>query len=69
MDRRAFITRTLAAAGLIAASAGAAQALPALAPHDAIAPEGEVEKAWWYRRTYWRRPYYWRRRYWRRRYW
>ena len=40
MDRRSFLTTTLLAAGVIAATSSAALALPAPAARDAIAPEG-----------------------------
>jgi len=57
MDRRAFLTKTLLAAGALAATGGAALALPSTTARDAIAPEGPVENVWW-RRWHWRR---WRR--------
>jgi hypothetical protein len=63
MDRRAFITKTLLAAGVIAATSSAALALPMAPEREAIAPEGPVENVWW-RRWGWRR-WGWRRR-WRR---
>jgi len=67
MDRRAFLAKALLAVGVVAASAGAAEALPILPTHETLAPEGNVENSWWYRRRYWRRRYYWHRP-WRRRY-
>ncbi len=48
MDRRAFITNALLSAGFLAATAGAASALPSLPSHDTLAPAGNVENAWWY---------------------
>jgi len=63
MDRRAFITNALLSAGFLAATAGAASALPSLPSHDTLAPASNVENAWWYRRRYWHRRY-WRRCYW-----
>ena len=48
MDRRAFITNALLSAGFLAATAGAASALPGLPSHDSLAPAGNVENAWWY---------------------
>jgi len=60
MDRPAFLTKTLLAAGMIAATGGTALALPSVAPRDAVALEGPVENVWWrWRRRYWRR--HWRR--------
>ena len=48
MDRRAFIANALLSAGFLAATAGAASALPSLPSHDSLAPAGNIEKAWWY---------------------
>jgi hypothetical protein len=67
MDRRAFLTKTLLSAALLAAS-GAAMAAPSVAPRDAIAPADPTENVWWYRRRWgWRRRYWgwhpWHRRY------
>ncbi|MGA9602302.1 MAG: hypothetical protein WBS22_18985 [Methylocystis sp.] len=62
MDRRAFITKTLLAAGVFAATSSAALALPMAPARDAVVPEGPVENVWW-RRWHWRR-WHWRR--WRR---
>jgi hypothetical protein len=54
MDRRAFLTKTLLSAGVIAATGSAAFALPSVAPRDAVARAKPVEKV---RRRYcWRRP-------------
>lgn len=66
MDRRGFLTATVLSLAFLAASS-AAEAAPAIAPRDAIAPAGGAEDVWWYRRR-WRR-WGWRRPYWRRRYW
>ena len=52
MDRRAFIATALLSAGFLAATAGAASALPSLPSHDDLAPAGNVQNAWWYRRRY-----------------
>jgi hypothetical protein len=57
MDRRAFLTKTLLSAGMIAATGSAALALPSVARREAIAPQGPV-KSVWRRRWHWRR---WRR--------
>ncbi len=68
MDRRAFLAKTLLSAGILAATASTALALPSMAPRDAIAPEGPIETVWWRRRWGWRRRH-WRRWGWRRRWW
>jgi len=60
MDRRALLTKTLLAVGVVAATSSAALALPVAPARDAIAPEGPVENVWW-------RRWHWRRRHWRRR--
>ncbi|MGA8173043.1 MAG: hypothetical protein WB816_19745 [Methylocystis sp.] len=52
MDRRAFITSALLSAGVLAASAGVASALPALPSHDSLAPESNIENVWWRRRRW-----------------
>jgi len=62
MDRRAFVTKAVLAVAAIAATSGAALALPSVAPRDTVATEGPVENVWWRRwhcrRWHWRR---WRR--------
>jgi hypothetical protein len=66
MDRRSFVTSVLMSVGILVATVGAANALPAVAPRDYLvsADDDGIENVWW-RRRYWRRRY-WRRRYWRR---
>ena len=83
MSRRAlFFVLTFAMA--MAFSGGTAKAFSAPPAHEAVAPAGIVDQAYWYRRHYWHRPYYgwhrhyyhphyyyhpyWHRRHWHRRY-
>jgi len=66
MDRRSFVTSMLLSAGLLVVTGvGAANALPAAAPREQLAPadNGNIETVWWRRRVYRRR---WYRRRWRR---
>jgi hypothetical protein len=45
MNRRAFLTKTLLSAGVVAATSSAALALPSMASRDKIAPTPPVKKA------------------------
>jgi hypothetical protein len=60
MDRRFFVTSLLTASGILAVTLGTANALPAPASRDHLAPadDGNIETVWWRRR--------WHRRHWRR---
>lgn len=49
MDRRAFLTRVLLAAGALAATATVADAMPAIARREALTGHDRVENTWWYR--------------------